>query len=65
MENPISPLKNRLLPALKRALSHPLLRDYRALLLLWCLLGLAAGLAKMSGGRHNNFPCGDKCTKFC
>ena len=55
MENPISPLKNRLLPALKRALSHPLLRDYRALLLLWCLLGLAAGLAKMSGGRHNNF----------
>lgn len=40
---------------LKRVLDKPFWRDYRVLLALWLILALAAGLAKMDGGRHNNF----------
>lgn len=48
-------MEKKIISAVKKGLSQPFLRDYRVLLGLWCLLALIAGLAKMNGGRHNNF----------
>lgn len=48
-------MENKLIAALKRQFSRPFWRDYRTLMGLWAIVALAAGLTKMTGGRHNNF----------